>query len=87
LAGHFLLTEMLLERMIETAANTGIQGRIINVTSMIHSWVKRDAFSFNQMLHPKKYNFSFFSSPNIFFLKKNENPWYLGFSSNHPSDH
>jgi hypothetical protein len=86
LAGHFLLTEMLLERMIETAANTGIQGRIINVTSMIHSWVKRDAFSFNQMLHPKKYNFSFFSLL-LTFKKKIKNPWYLSFSSNHPSDH
>jgi retinol dehydrogenase-12 len=54
LAGHFLLTEMLLEKMIETAAKTGIQGRIINITSVIHSWVKRDSFCFNQILHPKK---------------------------------
>lgn len=54
LAGHFLLTEMLLEKMVETAAKTGIQGRIINVTSVIHSWVKRDSFRFNQMLNPKK---------------------------------
>ncbi|KAF3968615.1 hypothetical protein ACB098_04G134900 [Castanea mollissima] len=54
--GHFLLTEMLLEKMVETAAKTGIQGRIINVTSVIHSWVKRDSFRFNQMLNPKNYN-------------------------------
>ncbi|XP_065617065.1 short-chain dehydrogenase TIC 32 B, chloroplastic [Quercus suber] len=47
---------MLLEKMVETAAKTGIQGRIINVTSVIHSWVKRDSFRFNQMLNPKNYN-------------------------------
>ncbi|KAB1223446.1 Short-chain dehydrogenase TIC 32, chloroplastic [Morella rubra] len=54
--GHFLLTEMLLDKMVETAAKTGIQGRIVNVTSIIHGWVKRDAFSFNQLLNPKNYN-------------------------------
>ena len=55
MAGHFLLTELLLEKMIETAEKTGIQGRIINVSSMIHSWVKRDAFHFNEMLDGTKY--------------------------------
>ncbi|CBI14982.3 hypothetical protein AAG906_000630 [Vitis piasezkii] len=54
--GHFLLTELLIEKMVETAAQTGIQGRIINVSSVIHSWVKRDGFRFNQMLNPKNYN-------------------------------
>ncbi|XP_057952321.1 short-chain dehydrogenase TIC 32 B, chloroplastic isoform X2 [Malania oleifera] len=54
--GHFLLTEMLIERMIETAAQTGIQGRIINVASVVHSWVKRDSFRFTQMINPKSYN-------------------------------
>lgn len=53
-AGHFLLTEMLVDKMVETADKTGIQGRIINVTSVIHSWVKRDEFSFNQLLNPNK---------------------------------
>ncbi|KAK3037550.1 hypothetical protein RJ639_030358 [Escallonia herrerae] len=52
--GHFLLTELLLEKMIETAAQTGTQGRIVNVSSVIHSWVERDNFYFNQMLQPKK---------------------------------
>ncbi|EOY20872.1 NAD(P)-binding Rossmann-fold superfamily protein [Theobroma cacao] len=54
--GHYLLTELLLEKMIETAEQTGIQGRIINLSSVIHSWVKRDSFCFSQMLNPKKYN-------------------------------
>ncbi|KAG2399194.1 Short-chain dehydrogenase TIC 32 [Vigna angularis] len=54
--GHFLLTEILLEKMIETAEKTGIEGRIINVSSVIHSWVKKDAFRFNDILSGKKYN-------------------------------
>ncbi|KAI4336196.1 hypothetical protein L6164_014751 [Bauhinia variegata] len=54
--GHFLLTEMLLEKMIGTAEMTGFQGRIINVSSVIHGWVKRDAFLFNDMLNGKNYN-------------------------------
>ncbi|TYG54625.1 hypothetical protein E1A91_D09G193400v1 [Gossypium mustelinum] len=54
--GHYLLTEMLIEKMIETAEQTGIQGRIINLSSVIHSWVGRDCFHFNQMLHPINYN-------------------------------
>ncbi|KAK6645719.1 hypothetical protein PHAVU_L001683 [Phaseolus vulgaris] len=54
--GHFLLTEILLDKMIETAEKTGIQGRIINVSSVIHSWVKKDGFRFNDILSGKKYN-------------------------------
>ncbi|KAM5571970.1 short-chain dehydrogenase TIC 32 B, chloroplastic [Rosa sericea] len=54
--GHHFLTEKLLEKMVETAAQTGIRGRIINVSSVIHSWVKRGSFCFNQLLNPKNYN-------------------------------
>ncbi|XP_044487356.1 short-chain dehydrogenase TIC 32 B, chloroplastic-like [Mangifera indica] len=54
--GHFLLTEMLLEKMIETADQTGVQGRIINLSSVIHTWVKADDFCFARMLNPNNYN-------------------------------
>ncbi|KAJ0890365.1 putative very-long-chain 3-oxoacyl-CoA reductase [Helianthus annuus] len=54
--GHFLLTELVLEKMIETARQTGVEGRIVNVSSVIHGWVKKDHFSFNGMLQPKYYN-------------------------------
>ncbi|KAJ0236916.1 NAD(P)-binding Rossmann-fold superfamily protein [Hirschfeldia incana] len=54
--GHYLLTEMLIEKMIDTAKKSGIEGRIINLTSVIHSWVKPDCFSFRKLLHPIKYN-------------------------------
>lgn len=40
--GHFLLTKLLLKKMIETAKATGIQGRIVNVSSSIHGWFSGD---------------------------------------------
>lgn len=45
---------MLTEKMIETAEKTGTEGRIINVSSMIHGWVKSDGFQFKDMLVGKK---------------------------------
>ncbi|XP_042499075.1 short-chain dehydrogenase TIC 32 B, chloroplastic-like [Macadamia integrifolia] len=54
--GHYFLTDMLLEKMIETADQTGIEGRIINVSSIVHSWVKRDAFHFSHLRNPINYN-------------------------------
>uniref|UniRef100_A0A0D9WLB7 Short-chain dehydrogenase TIC 32, chloroplastic n=1 Tax=Leersia perrieri TaxID=77586 RepID=A0A0D9WLB7_9ORYZ len=40
--GHFLLTKLLLEKMAETARLTGVEGRIVNVSSTIHSWFAAD---------------------------------------------
>ncbi|EXC67288.1 Short-chain dehydrogenase TIC 32 [Morus notabilis] len=40
--GHFLLTKLLLKKMIETAKATGIQGRIVNVSSTVHGWFSGD---------------------------------------------
>lgn len=54
--GHFLLTEILLEKMISTAEESGIEGRIINVTSVVHNWVQPDHFIFSQLFSPNKYN-------------------------------
>ncbi|RWW86028.1 hypothetical protein BHE74_00005250, partial [Ensete ventricosum] len=50
-----IITENLLERMIETSARTGIEGRIVNVSSVIHTWVKRGRFKLSHMLNPKGY--------------------------------
>ncbi|KAJ3704472.1 hypothetical protein LUZ61_008177 [Rhynchospora tenuis] len=54
--GHFALTEALLPKMQETAKETGRQGRIINVSSMIHKWAKRGEFHLYDMLKSKDYN-------------------------------
>ncbi|XP_057510990.1 short-chain dehydrogenase TIC 32 B, chloroplastic isoform X2 [Actinidia eriantha] len=40
--GHFLLTKLLLKKMIDTATATGVQGRIVNVSSSIHGWFSGD---------------------------------------------
>ncbi|XP_044485425.1 short-chain dehydrogenase TIC 32 A, chloroplastic-like [Mangifera indica] len=40
--GHFLLSKLLLNKMIETAKQTGVQGRIVNVSSGIHTWFTGD---------------------------------------------
>ncbi|GMN31399.1 hypothetical protein TIFTF001_003250 [Ficus carica] len=40
--GHFLLTKLLLKKMIATAKATGIQGRIVNVSSTVHGWFSGD---------------------------------------------
>ncbi|XP_021280979.1 short-chain dehydrogenase TIC 32, chloroplastic-like [Herrania umbratica] len=40
--GHFLLTKLLLNKMIKTAKESGVQGRIVNVSSSIHGWLSGD---------------------------------------------
>ncbi|OIV93987.1 hypothetical protein TanjilG_05690 [Lupinus angustifolius] len=52
--GHFLLTKLLLERMVETAKKTGIQGRIVNVTSGIHGWFSGDMMSYLSLISSNK---------------------------------
>ncbi|XP_051123398.1 short-chain dehydrogenase TIC 32, chloroplastic isoform X2 [Andrographis paniculata] len=54
--GHFLLTEMLLGKMVETASETCIQGRIVNVSSVVHNWVNSKSFCFRKLLSPKSYH-------------------------------
>lgn len=53
-AGHYLMTELLLDKLIETSKRTGIQGRIINVSSVVHCWVKKDDLCFTHLLNPNK---------------------------------
>eukprot|EP00252_Welwitschia_mirabilis_P006010 TRINITY_DN1665_c0_g1_i1.p1 TRINITY_DN1665_c0_g1~~TRINITY_DN1665_c0_g1_i1.p1 ORF type:complete len:320 (-),score=12.64 TRINITY_DN1665_c0_g1_i1:237-1196(-) len=54
--GHFLLTKLLLNKMIETANETQIQGRIINVSSAIHTWIPRNEAKFGAISDPKRFN-------------------------------
>ncbi|XP_037423531.1 short-chain dehydrogenase TIC 32 B, chloroplastic-like [Triticum dicoccoides] len=41
--GHFLLTELLLPTMADTARASGVQGRVVNVSSTVHAWFAADA--------------------------------------------
>lgn len=54
--GPFLLTKLLLEKMIETAEKTGIEGRIVNVSSEMHRFCGKEGISFHQLTNPKSYN-------------------------------
>lgn len=44
--GHYLLTKLLLKKLILTAKTTGVQGRIVNVSSSIHSWFSGDVLQY-----------------------------------------
>ncbi|KAI3937875.1 hypothetical protein MKW92_035945 [Papaver armeniacum] len=52
--GHFLLTNLLLNKMIETAKETGVQGRIVNVSSSIHSWFSGDGLGYLELITKNK---------------------------------
>ncbi|XP_042431603.1 short-chain dehydrogenase TIC 32 B, chloroplastic-like isoform X2 [Zingiber officinale] len=52
--GHFLLTKLLLNKMAETARETGIQGRIVNVTSAIHTWFSGDSLHYLDLITGQK---------------------------------
>ncbi|RZC91468.1 hypothetical protein C5167_027531 [Papaver somniferum] len=52
--GHFLLTNLLLNKMIETEKETGVQGRIVNVSSSIHSWFSGDGLGYLELITKNK---------------------------------
>ncbi|XP_019169364.1 PREDICTED: short-chain dehydrogenase TIC 32, chloroplastic-like [Ipomoea nil] len=52
--GHFLLTKLLLKKMTETAKQTGVQGRIVNVSSGIHSWFSGDPIRYLRLITNNK---------------------------------
>ncbi|XP_039122670.1 short-chain dehydrogenase TIC 32 B, chloroplastic-like [Dioscorea cayenensis subsp. rotundata] len=56
--GHFLLTKLLLNKMMETATETAIQGRIVNVSSSIHSWFSGDIIHSLDLLTRNKMPYS-----------------------------
>ncbi|XP_051137569.1 short-chain dehydrogenase TIC 32 B, chloroplastic [Andrographis paniculata] len=52
--GHFLLTKLLLEKMVETARDCGVEGRIVNLTSNFHKWFSGDPISYIGLLTKDK---------------------------------
>lgn len=47
--GHFLLTNLLLDKMKSTARKTGVQGRIVNVSSIAHKRSDGSCFDLNKL--------------------------------------
>ncbi|KAJ4769077.1 NAD(P)-binding Rossmann-fold superfamily protein [Rhynchospora pubera] len=54
--GHFLLTNLLLEKMKSTAKSTGIEGRIVNLSSIAHHHTYGGGISFAQLNDPTAYS-------------------------------
>ncbi|XP_059304761.1 short-chain dehydrogenase TIC 32, chloroplastic-like isoform X1 [Lycium ferocissimum] len=54
--GHFLLTNLLLEKMKETARKTKIGGRIVNVSSEAHRFAYSEGIRFDKINDPKSYS-------------------------------
>ncbi|KAI4315562.1 hypothetical protein L6164_028358 [Bauhinia variegata] len=52
--GHFLLTKLLLKKMVETAKESRIQGRIVNVSSSIHGWFSGDVIPYLDLITRNK---------------------------------
>lgn len=47
--GHFLLTSLLLDKMKQTAKTTGIEGRIINLSSIAHVYTYEEGIRFDNI--------------------------------------
>ncbi|XP_078148054.1 short-chain dehydrogenase TIC 32 B, chloroplastic-like isoform X2 [Carex rostrata] len=54
--GHFLLTNLLLEKMKSTAKSTGIEGRIVNLSSIAHHHTYKKGICFEQLNDPTIYS-------------------------------
>ncbi|KAK8934284.1 hypothetical protein KSP39_PZI015013 [Platanthera zijinensis] len=48
--GHFLLTKLLVEKMAESARETGFEGRIVNISSVSHGWYSDDPIVYARLL-------------------------------------
>ncbi|XP_038903124.1 short-chain dehydrogenase TIC 32 B, chloroplastic-like [Benincasa hispida] len=54
--GHFLLTNLLLEKMKNTAKSTGIEGRIVNLSSIAHAHTYGGGIRFNKINEKNGYS-------------------------------
>ena len=55
LPGHFLLTNLLLDNMKATAKSTGIEGRIVNLSSVAHAHTYPKGIEFDRINDEKRY--------------------------------
>ncbi|TXG58592.1 hypothetical protein EZV62_016421 [Acer yangbiense] len=54
--GHFLLTNLLLEKMKKTAKDTGIEGRIVNLSSIAHQYTYKGGIRFDKINDESSYS-------------------------------
>ncbi|XP_016471809.1 short-chain dehydrogenase TIC 32 B, chloroplastic [Nicotiana tabacum] len=53
--GHFYLTNLLIDKMKETSKATGIQGRIVNLSSLLHQYPYEEGIQFNKISDKSSY--------------------------------
>ncbi|KAL3825987.1 hypothetical protein ACJIZ3_022016 [Penstemon smallii] len=54
--GHFYLTNLLLDKMKETAKSTGIEGRIVNLSSIAHIHTYEKGIAFDKINEKRSYD-------------------------------
>ncbi|KAI7996891.1 hypothetical protein LOK49_LG10G01915 [Camellia lanceoleosa] len=54
--GHFLLTNLLLDKMKDTARATGIEGRIVNLSSVAHLYTYGEGIQFDKINDQDSYS-------------------------------
>ncbi|KAK8563684.1 hypothetical protein V6N13_006084 [Hibiscus sabdariffa] len=54
--GHFLLTELLLDKMKSTVKTSGVQGRIVNLSSIAHTHCYKNGIRFSNLNAKQGYN-------------------------------
>ncbi|PON68605.1 Short-chain dehydrogenase/reductase [Parasponia andersonii] len=54
--GHFLLTNLLLDKMKDTARKTGIEGRIVNLSSIAHVHAYEEGIQFDKINDQSSYS-------------------------------
>ncbi|KAE8661082.1 Short-chain dehydrogenase TIC 32 [Hibiscus syriacus] len=54
--GHFLLTELLLDKMKNTVKASGVQGRIVNLSSIAHTYCYENGIQFDRINAKEGYN-------------------------------
>lgn len=59
-AGHFLLTNLLLENLKNTARESEVEGRIVNVSSEGHRFSYGEGIRFDKINDPSRYTKTMF---------------------------
>ncbi|XP_059285227.1 short-chain dehydrogenase TIC 32 B, chloroplastic-like isoform X1 [Lycium ferocissimum] len=54
--GHFYLTNLLLDKMKETAKTTGVQGMIVNLSSLAHLFTYKEGIQFDKINDKSSYH-------------------------------
>lgn len=68
-SGHFLLTNLLLDNMKATAKSTGIEGRIVNLSSVAHLHTYPKGIQFDKLNDEKMYVLLWFFGVNLLFIE------------------